>query len=153
MRVRGWVYVLSNKAMPELVKIGYSTKDPILRIAELNSTGLPYSFDLEYDVLVEGPRDVESKVHKHLEACRANKEFFKTDALSAATAIRNVLASDGKTPIAEEVHFSIPTSEQPPYEPDVQDVVAVNDECRICGAPISVTDSRCPKCFGLISHR
>ena len=28
MVIRGWVYVIVNRAMPNLVKIGYSTKDP-----------------------------------------------------------------------------------------------------------------------------
>lgn len=68
MSIRGWVYVLSNKAMPGLVKVGYSTKDPVLRIDELSGTGLPYAFELEYDALVGEPRDVEQKVHKRLAA-------------------------------------------------------------------------------------
>jgi len=53
---------------PGLVKVGYSTKDPVLRIDELSGTGLPYAFELEYDALVGEPRDVEQKVHKRLAA-------------------------------------------------------------------------------------
>ncbi|WP_295427803.1 GIY-YIG nuclease family protein [uncultured Thiodictyon sp.] len=33
--MKGFVYVMSNKAMPGLVKIGYSTKHPELRAEEL----------------------------------------------------------------------------------------------------------------------
>jgi len=36
--MKGWVYVISNKAMSGLVKVGYSTKDPELRAAELSHT-------------------------------------------------------------------------------------------------------------------
>jgi hypothetical protein len=35
MAIRGWVYVIFNEAMPDLVKVGYSTKDPNLRAEEL----------------------------------------------------------------------------------------------------------------------
>lgn len=34
--MRGWVYVISNPTIPGLVKIGFSTKDPLLRAEELN---------------------------------------------------------------------------------------------------------------------
>ena len=27
-KLKGWIYVISNKALPGLVKVGYSTKDP-----------------------------------------------------------------------------------------------------------------------------
>lgn len=39
--IRGWVYVIDNPAMPDILKIGYSTKDPSLRAKELASRGFP----------------------------------------------------------------------------------------------------------------
>jgi len=39
MAIRGWVYVMTNKSMPGLVKIGYSTKDPSARADELGTRG------------------------------------------------------------------------------------------------------------------
>jgi hypothetical protein len=47
--MKGWVYVITNLAMPGLVKVGYSRKDPELRAAELNSTGTPHPFVVEYE--------------------------------------------------------------------------------------------------------
>jgi len=37
--MKGWVYVITNKAMPSLVKVGFLTKDPGLRAKELGNTG------------------------------------------------------------------------------------------------------------------
>ncbi|KFC76184.1 GIY-YIG nuclease family protein [Massilia sp. LC238] len=45
--MKGWVYVITNKAIPDLVKVGYSRKDPELRAAELNNTGAPHPYMVE----------------------------------------------------------------------------------------------------------
>jgi hypothetical protein len=37
--MKGWVYIISNKAMPDLVKVGFSTKDPQLRAQEFDNAG------------------------------------------------------------------------------------------------------------------
>ncbi len=75
--IKGWVYILSNRAMPGIVKIGFSTKDPSLRASELQGTGNPEPFVVEYDVLVIDPRDIEQHVHRKLSHCHYSKEFFK----------------------------------------------------------------------------
>ncbi len=86
--MKGWVYILSNKAMPNLVKVGFSTKDPELRANELHTTGVPYRFVVEYDALVNEPRDVEQKTHVLLKAYHENKEWFRCDIATAIIAIR-----------------------------------------------------------------
>ena len=35
------VYVLTNPAMPYMIKIGKTTRDEELKLADLNSTGVP----------------------------------------------------------------------------------------------------------------
>ena len=41
----GWVYVLTNPAMPGLVKIGLTSRNPQVRAAELTqATGVPAPF-------------------------------------------------------------------------------------------------------------
>ncbi len=45
--VRGWVYVITNAAMPGLVKVGYSLKDPSLRARGLGNTGAPHQYEVE----------------------------------------------------------------------------------------------------------
>lgn len=71
--MKGWVYIISNKAMQGLVKVGFSTKDPELRAAELNHTGSPYSYVVEYEMLVEEPRQIEQQTHRLLFAKREPK--------------------------------------------------------------------------------
>lgn len=92
--VKGWVYVISNKAMPGLVKIGYSTKDPELRAAELNHTGSPHPYLVEYDLLIENPYQIEQKTHKHLSSKREAKEWFRCTPEEAVYAIKQ-MAGEG----------------------------------------------------------
>ncbi len=101
MALRGWVYVLSNSGFPELVKVGFSTKDPGQRAAELDGTGVPFPYVVAYDVLVEEPRDVEQAVHQLLRHAHANKEFFKTSVAGAVEAIRLAIFTQGKVAIVE----------------------------------------------------
>lgn len=101
MKIRGWVYVLSNEAMLGLLKVGYSTKDPKLRSAELNGTGLPYDFVVEYDVLIENPRDIEQLVHRELSSFHEKKEFFRTTISTVVRAIRKVAGATGSEILLE----------------------------------------------------
>ena len=75
--MKGWIYIISNKSMPEIIKIGYSTKDPKLRAEELNHTGSPYPYIVEYEVLVEEPFQIEQKLHKALSNKHEGKEWFR----------------------------------------------------------------------------
>lgn len=88
MAVRGWVYVITNQAMPGLVKVGYSTKDPVLRAEELGSTGVPHPFEVVFDALVNSPREVEQRAHLRLAGRRERKEWFRCSASEAISAIR-----------------------------------------------------------------
>ena len=61
--MQGWVYVIANKSMPDLIKVGFSLYDPDERARQLNSTGSPHPFYVEYESLVENPKEVEKKAH------------------------------------------------------------------------------------------
>jgi hypothetical protein len=106
MAIRGWVYVLTNRAMPGLVKIGYSTKDPALRARELEGTGQPHPFVLVFDVVVFDPRDVEQEVHRLLAGCHEAKEFFRTSPAYAIDTIRSAIMTLGKAPLLESFEQS-----------------------------------------------
>lgn len=86
--MKGWVYIITNKSMPDLLKVGFSTKDPELRAAELHTTGVPHRFVVEYDALVNEPFEVEQKAHALLRAYHENKEWFRCDIATAIIAIR-----------------------------------------------------------------
>ena len=81
--------MIDNAAMPGLVKIGYSTKDPILRAKELAGTGNPSPYRVVFDFLVENPRDVEQATHARLRAEREGKEWFRCSHVAAIEAIRS----------------------------------------------------------------
>jgi len=92
--MKGWVYVMSNQAMPGLVKVGYSTKDPELRAEELNHTGIPHPYLVDYEMLVESPYSTEQESHEALADVREGKEWFRCTPEHAIAAIRRV-AGDG----------------------------------------------------------
>jgi len=96
--MKGWVYVITNKAMPGLVKIGYSTKDPAIRAKELNHTGSPHPYLVEYEQLIEEPFQVEQKTHKLLVSKLEAKEWFRCSPEEAISAIKQVA---GKQTITE----------------------------------------------------
>ena len=74
---KGIIYVLSNPAMPELVKIG-KTKDINQRLSSLYSTGVPLPFKCVYAKEVEDMDYAEEKLHAGLGSTRINekREFF-----------------------------------------------------------------------------
>lgn len=88
MSIRGWVYIIDNEAMPNILKIGYSTKDPTLRAKELAGTASPHPFRVVFDVLVEDPRHVEQAAHAILAPKREGKEWFRCSHSEAIAAIR-----------------------------------------------------------------
>ena len=90
----GWIYILSNKAFADgRIKIGCSSKDPNARKEELESSGVPEEFHLEYRALVSSFSLVEKKVHKKLTAHRPNKnrEFFTCSIPTAINTIRDIV--------------------------------------------------------------
>jgi hypothetical protein len=74
----GIVYILSNPAMPGLVKIG-KTINLDDRMKSLFSTGIPLPFRCVYAKKVSNYNEVERKLHKGLSAIRENpnREFFR----------------------------------------------------------------------------
>jgi hypothetical protein len=107
--MKGWVYIITNKAMPDLVKVGFSTKDPEKRADELYSTGVPHRYVVEYDALVDNPYGVEQKAHKLLKNYIENKEWFRCDIIKAVAAIREAAEN---TIIHESIKFPFNAVEQ-----------------------------------------
>ncbi|MDR1910121.1 MAG: GIY-YIG nuclease family protein, partial [Spirochaetaceae bacterium] len=60
----GIVYVLTNPAMPGLVKIGKTTNEIQNRLNDLNTTGVPFPFDCLYACEVDDCGLVETSLHK-----------------------------------------------------------------------------------------
>lgn len=77
----GYVYVLSNPAMPGIVKIGMSTRSGRKRAAELydSNTSVPLPFKVEFEIYSDKPAEHEELAHEEAQKFRVNegREFFR----------------------------------------------------------------------------
>lgn len=73
------VYVLTNEAMPGLIKIGRTSGDLATRIRGLYSTGVPLPFELFFACEVANGGFVENNLHEAFGDHRVSKgrEFFR----------------------------------------------------------------------------
>ncbi len=95
------VYVLTNEAMPNLVKIGKTTRSDVkTRMSELYSSGVPYQFECVYAVEVNDCSTVEKALHVAFNPNRVNpkREFFSIDP-EQAIAILKLLGTKDVTPM------------------------------------------------------
>ena len=94
----GFVYIMTNAAFPDLVKIGKSAKDPQYRKVDLETTGVPDQFIVEYFAFVEDFHRVEMAVHNQLSSFRykENREFFGCGVTKGITTIRDCASSGMK---------------------------------------------------------
>ncbi len=104
----GIVYVLTNQAMPGLVKIGKTTrKDIEARMKELYTTGVPVPFECAYACLVNSKdcEKIEKALHKAFESNRinSNREFFSIKPEQAIA----ILALFNKGDVTEQVNEEI----------------------------------------------
>lgn len=93
--MEGYVYVISNKSMPGLMKVGLTTRSPEKRAVELSGTGSAYPATVEYSVRVPDAAAVERDAHRRLADCRVNRdrEWFQCTRERAVNAVK---ASTGK---------------------------------------------------------
>ena len=100
----GIVYVLTNPAFPNLVKIGITTRDEVqVRMAELYTTGVPLPFKCVYAGKVDNPKKVEVALHHAFSNTRVNpsREFFDIDE-SQAIAVLKLISNEEITPIISD---------------------------------------------------
>lgn len=105
----GIVYVLTNPAMPGIVKIGMTTRNNMdERMRELFSTGVPVPFECAFACTVPASNcsKIEKALHKAFAPNRvhASREFFK---ISPDQAIAILDLFDNKQEITEEVNREI----------------------------------------------
>jgi hypothetical protein len=112
MALRGWVYVITNKSMPGLIKIGFSTKDPLARAEELG-TGSPHPYQVEYDILVDDPQSIEQRLHQIFSHKREGKEWFRCSISEAVNKIRaevqgHLITEKLRAPLADNLSSYTP---------------------------------------------
>lgn len=76
--MKGYIYVLTNPAMPGLVKIGRSIHGGVKRAAQLDCTSVPLPFEVAFEILVDDVEQAEKLAHESLAKYRINpsREFF-----------------------------------------------------------------------------
>jgi len=108
----GIVYVLTNPAMPGLVKIGKTNRASVsMRLNELYSTGVPVPFECDFAGRVEDVSKVERAFHQAFSPYRINskREFFQIEP-DQAVALLELMVIEEVTPefqaVADEVDES-----------------------------------------------
>lgn len=93
------VYVLTNPAMPGLVKIGITQRTIEQRLRELDQTSVPLPFECFYAAEVGDCRRVEGALHEAFDdhRVRASREFFRLSPEKPRAIIR-LLAQREVTP-------------------------------------------------------
>ena len=65
----GWGYILTNKAMPQLVKVGQTYKTPEIPTKELSDeTGVAAPYAVVYKAFVPKYKQAEKTVHRKLKS-------------------------------------------------------------------------------------
>lgn len=87
----GYVYILTNEAMPGLVKIGKTGRTPEQRASELYATGTPIQFEVFASVFSPNCADLERDIHEAFseERVNAGREFFRCEAQNAAKVLKS----------------------------------------------------------------
>lgn len=89
---KGHVYIITNEAMPGLVKIGRTARTVEHRVGELNTTGVPFPFEVYAEFATPNCIELERWVHSQLANCRVNeqREFFVCDPSKARSIVENL---------------------------------------------------------------
>ena len=104
----GIVYVLTNPAMPRMVKIGRTGREIGARLSDLYITGVPLPFECEYAARGKEQNEVESAFHLAFGPYRVNpkREFFNIEPEEAITLLK-LMALEDVTPVIQKEAESV----------------------------------------------
>jgi hypothetical protein len=93
----GYVYILTNKHVPKLVKVGFTARDPYTRADELsNVTGVPGKWKVFHSWELENAYDAEQEIFSELKRYRETGEYLRLRPDDAVEKISVVLAASGR---------------------------------------------------------
>jgi hypothetical protein len=74
----GNIYIISNEGSfgPDVYKIGFTRRDPEVRVGELYNASVPFEFEIHGVITAENAPELEYILHKHFLAQRWNKKNF-----------------------------------------------------------------------------
>ena len=90
----GWIYVLSTREAPSIIKIGMTSRSVSLRVKEINrATGVVYPFGARWVFRVNDAKEAEEVVHQTLIGyrIRPDREFFEIQPSEAIRLIKQCL--------------------------------------------------------------
>jgi T5orf172 domain len=100
------VYVLTNTAMPGLIKIGVTNQiDLDARMRQLYTTGVPVPFECYYACRVDVSKNVESSLHYAFSSHRINpnREFFRLEPEKVKTILMLLKVDDITDEVEKEL--------------------------------------------------
>lgn len=99
-----FVYILTNEAMPGIIKIGMTTTPIENRMLQLDTTGVPLPFECYYAARVNDQKKVEKALHEAFgdHRVRKSREFFRLDPYKAKV-ILELVAEEEVTPKSDVV--------------------------------------------------
>jgi hypothetical protein len=111
----GFVYLLTNAAMPGFIKIGLTQQNDVAdRVRQLDNTSTPMPFEVFYAARVPDCRRLERTLHFVFgeKRTRANREFFQAEpdlakAIIELVAIKEEALSDPQQAISPEQRTEI----------------------------------------------
>ena len=144
-RNQGIVYVLTNSAMPGLVKIGMTTRDSVdARMKELYSTGVPVPFECAYACEVSSSDcvKIENALHTAFAPNRvnANREFFSISPRQAIAILELFNRKDITQEISNEIENDL----------TLDDKVAIDKSKSIRRPPLNYKEMGIPEGTKLI---
>ncbi|MFT7005361.1 MAG: tetratricopeptide (TPR) repeat protein [Sulfurimonas sp.] len=136
----GYVYVLMNPSMKDLVKIEKTTREPQERAKELSSTtGVPTPFIVVYDCYFKSCSEAECFVHTLLEnkgfRVSSNREFFEIpikDAIDSVMKAKEHFGEFQKIVLENSVDFKEDFDDN--FNPDIdnQEIVEIISKATAC---------------------
>ncbi|MEK7424894.1 MAG: GIY-YIG nuclease family protein [Actinomycetota bacterium] len=147
----GFVYVLTNEYMPDLVKIGCTERSPAARADELSKpSGVPAPFVVRCYIEVREFQAVEKALHKWLNALRINpsREFFEDALLDAVRWMfwhpQRVSFTDCTIPFDEPIEVALGVSSlyqlDNPWHPQAE--ASTQAQAPVSGSMVAPSD--CP---------
>jgi len=109
------VYVLTNPAMPGLVKIGMTTQLEVEeRMKQLYGTGVPVPFDCAFACQVKNAKDVEKALHFAFGAGRINpnREFFKIEPERVMAILKLLEVEDITSQFEQTIESEVPLADK-----------------------------------------
>ena len=109
--MKGIIYLLTNPAMPGIVKIGKTTQEDIkIRMQQLYQTGVPLPFECAYAATVNNIDEVEKALQLAFNPSRLNpkREFFEIETFQAIAIIKLLEIENVSNHVEQEIEVIDP---------------------------------------------